>query len=185
MPARPLLRLLVTALATVALAAGCGGDGNGDDSTSPAEWADSLCTATTDWTDSLQSTTDSLRSGNLTEDALRSAADDVKSSTQTFADDVKGLGRPDTESGQQAEDLVDGLGDDLDEGAQKIEDTIEGVSDASGVLNAVSVVSGTIQTMSQQVSSTLQQLRQLDPAGDLAQGFQEADSCDVIQGSGG
>jgi hypothetical protein len=185
MPAKRLRRLLVPALATIVLAAGCGGDGNGSDSTSPTEWADSLCSSVTTWTDSLQSTTDSLRSGNLTEDSLRSAADDVKSSTETFADDVKGLGKPDTESGQQAEDLADGLGDDLDEGAQKIESTIEGVSDPSGVLNAVSVVSGTIQTMSQQVSSTLQQLRQLDPAGDLAQGFQEADSCDVIQSSGG
>jgi methyl-accepting chemotaxis protein len=182
----PLRRLLVPALATIVLAAGCGGDGNGgDESTSPTEWADGLCSSITTWTDSLQSTTDSLRSGNLTEDSLRSAADDVKSSTETFVDDVKGLGKPDTESGQQAEDLVDGLGDDLDEGAQKIESTIEGVSDPSGILNAVSVVSGTIQTMSQQVSSTLQQLRQLDPAGDLAQGFQEAESCDVIQSSGG
>lgn len=185
MPEKPLRRLLVPALATIVLAAGCGGDDNGGDSTSPAEWADSLCSATTDWTDSLRSTTDSLRSGNLTEDSLRNAADDVKSSTETFVDDVKGLGKPDTESGQQAEDLVNGLGDDLEEGSQKIEDTIEGVSDASGVLNAVTVVSGTIQTMSQDVSSTIEQLRQLDPAGDLAQGFQEADSCDVIQSSGG
>ena len=185
MPATPLLRLVVAALATIALAASCGGDGNGDDTTSPAEWADGLCSSITTWTDSLQSTTDSLRSGNLTEESLRSAADDVKSSTETFVDDVKGLGKPDTESGDRAEELVDGLGNDVDEGAQKIEDTIEGVSDPSGLLSAISVVSGTIQTMSQQVSSTLQQLRQLDPAGDLGQGFQEAESCDVIQSSGG
>jgi methyl-accepting chemotaxis protein len=182
----PLRRLLVPALATIVLAAGCGGDGNGgDESSSPTEWAGDLCSSITTWTDSLQSTTDSLRSGNLTEDSLRSAADDVKSSTETFVDDVKGLGKPDTESGQQAEDLVDGLGDDLDDGAQKIEDTIEGVSDASGVLNAVSVVSGTIQTMSQQVSSTFEQLRQLDPGGELEQGFQDADSCDELERDGG
>jgi ABC-type transporter Mla subunit MlaD len=166
------------------LAAGCGGDGNGD-SSSPTEWADSFCSAATDWTDSLQSTADTLRSGNLSEESLRSAADDVKSSTSTFVDDVKGLGRPDTESGQRAEELTDGLGDDLDQGAQKIEDTVEDVSDASGVLNAVTVVSGTIQTMSQQVSSTLQQLKQLDPAGELAQGFEDAESCDQLEDTGG
>jgi ABC-type transporter Mla subunit MlaD len=185
MRATSLRRLLVPALATIVLAAGCGGDDGNGGSTSPTEWADSLCTATMDWTDSLQSTADTLRSGNLSEESLRSAADDVKSSTSTFVDDVKGLGRPDTESGQRAEELTDGLGDDLDQGAQKIEDTVEDVSDASGVLNAVTVVSGTIQTMSQQVSSTLQQLKQLDPAGELAQGFEDAESCDQLEDTGG
>ena len=152
---------------------------------SPTEWADGLCSAINTWTASLQSSAESLRGGNLSEDSLRSTADDVKSSANTFVDDVKELGKPDAESRQKAEELADGLGDDLDEGAQKIEDTIGGVTDASGVLNAVTVVSGTIETMSREVSSTFDQLKQLDPAGELDQAFRDAASCEQLERDGG
>jgi len=48
---------------------------------------------------------------------------------------------------------------------QRIEDSVDGASDAS-VLTAVSAASGTVVTMGKQVSSTFQQLRKLDPAGE-------------------
>jgi hypothetical protein len=178
--------LLVSALATALLAAGCGGDGgDGGDTSSPTEWADGLCSAITTWTGSLTSTAKSLQGGNLSKDSLQSATDDVKDSTNTFVDDVKGLGKPDTEAGQQAKDEVDGLADDLNDGVQKMESAVDDASGANGVLNAVSVVSGTLQTMGRQVSSTFMQLEQLDPAGELEQGFQNADSCAELQSAGG
>jgi uncharacterized protein YoxC len=178
--------LLVSALATALLAAGCGGDGgNGGDTSSPTEWADGLCSAITTWTSSLTSSAQSLQGGNLSKDSLQSATDDVKDSTKTFVDDVKGLGKPDTEDGEKAKDEVDGLADDLDDGVQKIESAVDDASDANGVLNAVSVASSTLQTMGRQVSDTFKQLEQLDPAGELEQGFKNADSCDELQSSGG
>jgi hypothetical protein len=178
--------LLVSALATVLLVTGCGGDGgNGDKTTSPTEWTDGFCSATTTWTDSLTSSAQSLQGGTITKDSLQSAADDVKDSTKTFVDDLKGLGKPDTEAGQKAKDELDGLADDLNDGVEKMENAVEDASGTSGVLAAISTVSSTLQALGRQVSSTFEQLEQLDPAGELEQGFRDADSCDQLRSEGG
>jgi uncharacterized protein YoxC len=185
MPATALQRLFVPAFATIMLAAGCGGDGNGGGTTSPTEWADGLCSATTTWTESLTSSAQSLQGGALTKESLQGVTDDVKDSTKTYVDDVKGLGKPDTEAGQQAKEELDGLADDLNDGVEKIDMAADEASGTSGVLGAISSISSTLQMTGQQVSSSLEQLEQLDSAGELEQGFQEADSCDQLRSSGG
>src|SRR4029453_2923191 len=103
--------LLVMCMTAVALAAGCGGDDGDGGGSSGTEWADGLCSAITDWTESVQATSNSLKGGNLSEDSLKEAADDFKSATQEFVDDVRGLGTPDTESGEQAKEQIDQLAD--------------------------------------------------------------------------
>ena len=82
----------VSLLAAFALA-GCGG-GSGDDSssgtTSTSEWADDLCSAIVDWTDSVSSATTSLKDDGLSKEGVQSAADDVGTATETFVDNVAG-----------------------------------------------------------------------------------------------
>jgi hypothetical protein len=177
-------RLLVPVLAALALlAAGCGGDGNGGDETlSTTEWADGLCGAITTWTESLQSAAEPLTGGDISKEALQEAADDVESSTQTFTDDLEDLGRPDTESGQEAKDLLDGLDEELDDDLQKIQTTAENAS-ASNILSTVSTVSTTLGDMAEEISSTFEELDQLDASNELEQAFEEADSCDEIRSS--
>jgi uncharacterized phage infection (PIP) family protein YhgE len=109
----------------------------------------------------------------------------VESSTKTFTDDLKGLGKPDTETGQQAKDLLDGLDNDLNADVQELKSSVDGASSVADVLNAVSAAGGTLQKMSQQVSSTLAQLEQLDASKELEQAFQQADNCTALQSSGG
>lgn len=179
-----LRRLLVPALAALALlAAGCGGDGGGGDETlSTGEWANGVCSATSTWTESLQSATEPLTGGNISKEALQSAADDVQSSTQTFTDDLKDLGKPDTETGQEAKDLLDGLDGTINQDADEIKSTVDDAS-ATDILSTVSTVTAKLGTMSQQVSSTFTQLDQLDASNELQQAFDEADSCDAIRSS--
>jgi hypothetical protein len=179
--------LLVPALALALLAAGCGGDGGGDETLSTNEWANGLCGAITTWTDSLQSAAEPLTGGNISKEALQNAADEVQSSTKTFTEDLKDLGKPDTETGQEAKDLLDGLDETLNQDADEIKSTVDDAS-ATDILGTVSTVSAKLGTMSQQVASTFNQLDQLDASNELHQAFQEADSCDEIrssQGSGG
>jgi ATP-dependent exoDNAse (exonuclease V) beta subunit len=175
-------RLLVPVLAALALlAAGCGGDGNGGDETlSTTEWAEGLCSSITTWTESLQSAAEPLTGGNLSEEALQEAADDVESSTETFTEDLKDLGTPDTEAGQEAKDLLDGLDEELDDDLQQIQSAAENAS-AGNILTTVSTVSATLGEMAQQISATFQELDQLDASNELEQAFEEADSCDEIR----
>ena len=177
-----LQRLLVPALVTLALlAAGCGGDG-GDETLSTTEWANGLCGAITNWTESLQTATEPLTGGDISKESLQSAADDVQSSTQTFTDDLKDLGKPDTETGQEAKDLLDGLDETLNQDAEEIKSTVEDAS-ATDILSTISTVTAKLGTMSQQVSSTFTQLDELDASNELDQAFEEADSCAEIRSS--
>ena len=189
MPGTPLRRLLVPALAIALLAAGCGGDGNGnggsDETVSPTDWANDLCGAITTWTGSLTSATEAVRGGNVSKESLQSAADDVESATKRFTDELDDLGKPDIEAGQQAKDLLDGLKDDLSADLQEIENTVDGVSGLNEVVSAVSAVGGTLQKMGRQVSSTVQELDQLDASNELEEAFQEADNCSELRSSGG
>ena len=173
------LAWVVVALLAASFAGGCGGDDGGE--SSATEWADDVCSAITSWRDSVTSTTDSLRSGNLGEDALTSAVDDLASATSDFVDDVRGLGPPDTEGGQEAKESLDQLADDADENLSTVQNAIDDVSSPSEIVEAITVISAAVSTMGQQLSSTFAELEQLDPGGDLETAFNEADSCNELQ----
>ena len=82
--------LLLPVVAAALLAAGCGGS---DDETSGAsDWASSVCSALTTWKTSVSSAVTSLQGGNLSENSLESAVDDVTDATSTLADDLKDVG---------------------------------------------------------------------------------------------
>ena len=171
--------LLAVLAAGVLLAAGCGG---GDDDTPAAtEWADSVCSAMSTWIESVSSATESLGAGGLSEDGLENAVDDVREASETLADDLQDAGRPDTEAGQEAEALLDGLADDVDQNRQELESAIEGVSAPSDVLNAISLITGTLSTMAEEVASAFEQLGQLDAADELETAFEESDECTALR----
>jgi uncharacterized protein YoxC len=174
--------MLAVALLAVFLAVGCGGDDDSGSSDAPSttEWAQGLCSAISDWTDSVSSATGSLEGENLSEEGLKSAVGDVENATNTFVDDVKGLGKPDTEAGQKAKESLDQLAEDMDNEVAKIKSATDGASGVSGVLAAVSTVSGTLSTMSQQVASTVSELEQIDARGELEDAFQQADACNDL-----
>lgn len=177
-------RLILAAaglLVAAGLAAGCGGsDDGGSDTSSATEWAGALCSAITTWTQSLTDSVDSLGAGNVTRDSLQGVVDDATSATETFVDELEGLGRPDTEAGEQAQETVTTLQDELSGQVQTIEDALDGVSGASGVLTAVSTVSGALAEMGRQLTTAFGDLQQLDAQGELEDAFRSASSCDDL-----
>jgi hypothetical protein len=163
------------------LAAGCGGsDDGGGDTSATSEWTGDLCSAITTWTQSLTDSVDSLGAGSVTRDSLQGVVDDATGATETFMDELEGLGRPDTEAGEQAQETVSQLRDDLGEQVQTIEDALDGGSGASGVLTAVSTVSGALAEMGRQLTAAFGDLQQLDAEGELEAAFREAPSCDDL-----
>jgi hypothetical protein len=177
------VRLGVLAVTTaLLLAAGCGGS---DDETSGAtDWANSVCSATTTWADSVSAAATSIQGGNLSENSLESAVDDVTEATKTLADDLKDAGKPDTEDGQKAKDLVDQLADEIDEGVQAMEDAVNDVQGGTGVLTAISTISSTLATMSSEVGGIVDQLEALDPGTELDDAFKDADECSSLRSGG-
>jgi hypothetical protein len=170
--------ILISALSLSA----CGGD-DGSDTTSPSDWADTLCTDLSEWQSSLTSVASSFGGGNLSQEAVQNAANDVADATETLVGNLQDLGRPDTEAGQEAQDTVNQLADELQTGIGEIERAAEGVSSAADVPQAVSTVRETLMAMGNELSSTFTSLEQLEPQGELRSALQQSGACTDLRSS--
>jgi phage-related protein len=185
---RALLAVLVLAAAVVA--AGCGGDGGNSaggtatesSATAVDAWANSVCEAFTTWQSSIQDAGQSV-GDNPSEEGIKTAGDQIKAATQTLADDLKGLGRPDTESGQQAKQAMDELATSLESSLQKITDAIDNASGTAGAVAAATAIGNDLVDMGNQVSTASQKLQDIDAQGELADAFAQADSCAGLTGT--
>lgn len=181
--------LLVLTLAAAIVAAGCGGgssDSSGSNSsgasgtessaTAADDWANSVCEAFVNWNNSITDAGQAIKD-NPTEEGINSAGDEIRSATQTLADDLRGLGRPDTETGQQAKDTIDQLVTSLDTSLQKIRDAMDNASGTAGAVTAASTIGTSLVTMADHVSTAFGQLEDIDTQGELQSAFESADSC--------
>src|SRR5262245_5620223 len=170
----------VATVLVVGLAAGCGGS----DQSATEKWADGVCSAVSEWRSSLTDVQQNLSESGMTRKDITNAWDDAKSATQKLADDLQGLGKPDTQAGGQAQAAVNDLQDNLTSNVDTIQTAVDGATTVSGVLSAVSVASGTLVTMGNQVQSTVNELRQIDGAqGELQNAFEQSDSCKELRSS--
>jgi len=178
---RALLAVLILSAAIVT--AGCGGgssssSGTGTESSATAadDWANSVCEAFVTWNNSITDAGQGIRD-NPSEEGIRTAGEQIQSATQTLADDLRGLGRPDTESGQQAKDTIDQLATNLDTSLQKISDAMDSASGTAGAVNAASTIGTSLVEMADHVSTAFQQLQEIDAQGELQSAFEQGDSC--------
>jgi len=174
----------IASLAVLAvLAAGCGGGGGGGGSSnteSAQDWADGVCSAINTWTDSLKSAGQSLQGGNLSENSLTQAANDLKDATAQLKDDLNGLGKPDLSSGDKAKESVDSLSSEISDDVDKINGAIKDAKNGGSLVSSLSTVTSTISTMGTQVQSTFKDLENLDPKGELKSAFNNASSCKTL-----
>src|SRR5262249_13869514 len=150
------------------LAAGCGGGGSSSDTESATAWADDVCSAIKTWTTSLSGTIDSLRSGGGSKGAIQNAADHAQGAPGTLRDGIRAIGKPDTESGEQAKSALNDLADQLNQDVDNVQKTLDS---SSGIAEKASAVASTASTVSSQISSTFNQLQQIDAGGELQDAF--------------
>ena len=170
---------------------GCGGSSSNTTTsstttaseTTTADWANGFCTAYTTWKKSLQSAGKQVAS-SPSKESLNKAASDVETATQTFTNDLKGLGTPQTQSGQAAKNSVDKLAATLQADASKISQTVKGVSGVSGLVSAAASVSSTLTAMGTAVTSTLQTIENANVKGELKTAFDQAPACKGVTSSG-
>ena len=171
--------LLVSALALVA--AGCGGDDESSNAIPADEWADEFCTAVSSWTDNLQQIRDRFTDlSSLNEDALNEAADDAGSATDEFVNDLKDLGRPDTESGQEIEDSLQTLEDTVEQEKIDVEDTVNNVEDLSDIPAAITAIGSALSSMGTALQSTFDAIRNEDVGGELKTAVDQSEACQGV-----
>src|SRR3990172_6105336 len=171
--------LLATSVAALALlAAGCGGSDESTSASPADEWADGFCTAITTWTDSLTSVTEQFSSpSSLSKEGLENAANDVKSSTETLVADLKGLGAPDTESGEAVKSSLDELSTTLEAEVANIESAVEGASGLTELPSAISSITTSLSAMGTAFPSPLQAPESADARGELQPALEASPAC--------
>ena len=175
-----ILTFLVLALAAVA--AGCGGSDDetttSTETSATAEWADGLCSAISTWKGELSNIASQFTDlSSLTEDGLQSAADDAKEATDTFRDDLQGLGTPDTESGEEIRSSVDELSTTVETEVDSLETTVGDVSSLADVPTAVTAATASIEKMSTALSSTITTIEAADAQGEIKNAIDNSPDC--------
>ncbi len=163
--------------AVALLGAGCGSSDSGGGTEA---WANDLCSSLQTWSESVQAAGATLQdTSSLSPDAIGGAIEGVVDATSTLADDVKRLGRPDTESGEQAEETVTALADTLQTDADTLQKALDDAGDAglTGLLEQISTITKTLGSMASAVGQAFTDLQELDVQGELESAFTDADSC--------
>ena len=169
-------------LALVGVAAGCGGDDEGDDD-STAAWASSFCTAITDWRDDVEGVTSQFSdTSNLSQDGISSAAEDVRDSTESLVDELQDLGAPPTESGDEIRTALESLSDTLDTESSQIQETADGVSGLTDIPSAITEITASVSAMATAFSSALSTVQDADVDGEIETALDDAPECSGISG---
>jgi hypothetical protein len=169
--------LVVIVVSAFSLSA-CGGD-DGSETTSPSEWADSLCTDLSQWRSSIQSVAASFGGGNLSQQQIQNAADDVTSATETLVGNLQTLGTPDTEGGQEAKDALDSLADELQTGIGQVQRAAAGASGAVDTSQAESAIRSTATTMQDELTTAFTSVEQTE----LKSALEQSDRCRDLSSS--
>lgn len=177
----PLAAPLAAALAL--LATGCGGSEEPEGSAA-LDWADGVCVAATQWTEQLKEIGSRFRNlSNLSQHRLEEAVNDAREATLEFVSAVRELGAPDTEAGEEAKRALDDLATELEAGMAEIQETLEGIQGIAGIPSAIASIGSTLTSISQEVSSTLETLRDGGLGEELRRAFEEAPACDELASS--
>jgi hypothetical protein len=169
-------RWMALVLSAVVVLAGCGGD----EPSASEEYANNVCSSLSTWVTDVQETIQSLTDAGLatTRDDIQQAFDRTKDSTDALVNDLEGLGPPDTEDGQQAQSELDALATQL---RQQL-DVIQNALDSGGGVTAIAAtVSTAVSAAANAINTTFQDLKGLDPGGELRDAFENGDDCNSLE----
>ncbi|HEX6952133.1 MAG TPA: hypothetical protein VF124_05015 [Gaiellaceae bacterium] len=178
-------RLLAGALLVVLVlsAAACGGGGSNTTTsaasggTSAEQWANGICSAFTTWEKSLKSIQTSVTS-QPSKGALQKAAQQVESATETLAESLKNLGKPETAQGQAAKKNLDAIATSLQTGMDQLKQTLNNApSGAGGTFAQISALTTTLANMANKLKLAGGNLKTFAPSGELQQAFRQAGAC--------
>ncbi len=159
-------------------------------STDPSAWASSVCTSLSDWQSSITALAD-VSGGELTKESLGEKLDTAETATEQLVTELKDLGPPDLEAGEELKQQLDAAADDLEASYELL---ISGAQDAldadspAAFLQALAALAPEFQNLLDQVRSTVTELENAnvveDAKAELQEAFAEAESCQALESEG-
>jgi hypothetical protein len=152
-----------------------------------AAWADSACTSISDWKSSITSLAD-VSGGSLTKDSLQQKLEDADTATQKLVSDLKDLGPPDLEAGDQLKQQLNSDADNLQSSYDSLKSQAQealNASSASAFLSALAALATPFQDLVNQINTTLDDLRSAnvgaDAKAELQSAFDDSQSCQNLK----
>lgn len=150
------------------------------------EWAGSVCTSLSDWQESITSLADA-GGEPLTADSLRDKLGDASDATSDLVTQLRDLGPPDLESGDELEQQLDASADELESSFESVKASAEEVANAPAgeFLQQLATVASDFATLQTAISGTVTTLQNADVAesskAELQQAFADAPSCESLR----
>jgi hypothetical protein len=182
-PAGGVLAGLVAGLALVVSGCSESDDGSGSEPTAAESWASDVCSTVGAWTTTVEGARETLSSPrDLSANEIEATFAEVRTATSTLVDELGGLGAPDTEAGDEAQDRIASLSEDLQAQADVVEDASGDQAEGVGELLArVSTVTGAVSQMVSDTRAAVADLRTLDGAQELEDAFTSTASCEDLR----
>lgn len=146
-------------------------------------WADSVCTSLSDWRSSITSLAD-VSGGTLTPDSLGEKLDAAESATSQLITELKELGPPDLEAGEELSLELNAAADRLEADFETLKSGAENAAEAdtpSAFLQALAALAPAFQGLLDQIRTTVDDLQNAGVAEEakteLQQAFDESESC--------
>ena len=161
-------------------------DDSGGDTESTAAWAESVCADLSDWRESISSLAD-VSGETLTPDLLREKLDEADSATTTLVSELRALGPPDLEAGDDLEQELQDSVDELESSYDDLKSAADEAADASAseFIQQLAGLASQFSTFLGAIQSTVDKLENADVADDakteLQQAFDEAPSCQSLR----
>jgi len=175
--------LLVVVLGLALVQVGCGGDENESSGASTEEWAEGYCAAIVDWLGELGQATGELRDfRSLSQEAFDQAGSDIRSATEDLTAELRGLGAPDTDFGEEARQAVDTFATSAEADLADIEQAVEDVFGGTSIPDAIVSVTASLTSINKAYTTMFESLGEIDPEKELRAALKDAESCDDLAG---
>ena len=150
------------------------------------EWAGSVCTSLSDWRESIASLADS-GGEPLTADSLRDKLGDASDATSDLVTQLRDLGSPNLESGEELQRQLDASLDELESSFDSLKDGAEEAANAPAdeFLQQLAALGPDFAALQTAISGTVTTLQNADVAAsskaELQQAFADAPSCESLR----
>jgi hypothetical protein len=154
-----------------------------------AEWAESVCASLVDWRESITSLAD-VSGEPLTADSLRDRLDEANAATADLVTELRDLGAPDIEGGEELQEQLDESSAELDSRFESLQESAEDAADApaSEFLQELAGLASDFAALQDAIGSTVSTLENADVGeqakAELDQAFADAPSCQSLQVEG-
>ena len=172
---------LLAACCLALLAAGCAGDESAAEA-----WADDFCGSVEDWRERVQDAAGQLAEpSTLSEEQLDESIREAVAASDDLLADLGELGPPEVEARDQIEQELDHLESVLRERAANARAGIDQpAGSVSEALARLAALSRELAAAAASIELTIENVRALDPAGDLEQALESSDGCAELAARG-